>query len=118
MNSQIGQYLRTLREKRKETDSAYSLRKVAKKVGVEPSYLSKIERGIEKSPSEQLIIKLAKILDEDQDMLLAMAGKISSDLAHIIRKRPQVFAELIRAAKNMPDQAVLRVVREVRDGKW
>lgn len=118
MESQIGQYLRTQREKKKEDDSAFTLRKVAEKVGVEPSYLSKIERGIERSPSEQVLNKLAELLDEDPDLLLAMAGKISSDLSAIIRKRPLLFAELIRQAKNLPDNAILRVVREVRDGIW
>ena len=52
------------------------------------------------------------------DMLLALGGKISSDLAQIIRKRPMLFAELIRDLKDMPDHAVLRIVREVRDGNW
>jgi hypothetical protein len=47
-----------------------------------------------------------------------MAGKVSSDLQAIIRKRPQLFAQLIRELKNMPDRAVLRLVREVRDGNW
>ena len=118
VGSQIGQYLRAQREKKKEGDSAFTLRKVAEKIGVEPSYLSKIERGIERSPSEHVLNKLAALLDEDPDLLLAMAGKISSDLSAIIRKRPLLFAELIRQAKNLPDNAILRVVREVRDGSW
>ena len=47
-----------------------------------------------------------------------MAGKVSSELQTIIRKRPQLFGDLIRALKDQPDHAVLRIVREVRDGKW
>jgi hypothetical protein len=47
-----------------------------------------------------------------------MAGKVSSDLLDIIRKRPELFADLLRQLKSMPDKAVLRVVREVRDGSW
>jgi hypothetical protein len=43
---------------------------------------------------------------------------VSSDLQQAIRKRPELFASLIRELKNMPDHAVLRIVREVRDGKW
>lgn len=35
-----------------------------------------------------------------------MAGKGSSDLQEIIRKRPQLFAELIRQLKEAPDHAV------------
>ena len=51
-------------------------------------------------------------------MLLALAGKVSSDLQKVIRQRPKLFAELIREMKDMPDHAMLRLVREVRDGKW
>ena len=51
-------------------------------------------------------------------MLLAMAGKVSSDLLKVIRDRPILFAELLRKLKTEPDYAVLRVVREVRDGEW
>ena len=51
-------------------------------------------------------------------MLLAMAGKVSKDLQAIIRARPRLFADLIRQLKDMPDDALLRVVRVVRDGDW
>jgi HTH-type transcriptional regulator, competence development regulator len=47
-----------------------------------------------------------------------MAGKVSEELQRIIRKRPQLFARLILELKDMPDHAVLRLVREVRDGNW
>jgi hypothetical protein len=57
-------------------------------------------------------------LGEDPDVLLAMAGKVSTDLLDIIRKRPALFAELIRQLKSAPNKAVLRIVREVRDGDW
>ncbi len=51
-------------------------------------------------------------------MVLAMAGKVSSDLSEIIRKRPQLFADLIREFKTTPDDAILRIARYVRDGEW
>ena len=61
---------------------------------------------------------LAEELDEDPDILLALAGKVSSDLQEVIRKRPKLFADLIRQLRSAPDRAVLRLVREVRDGDW
>ena len=57
-------------------------------------------------------------LGEDPDVLLAMAGKVSKDRQAIIRARPRLFADLISQLKDMPDDALLRVVREVRDGDW
>lgn len=114
----FGKFLRDKRERLRETDRRYSLRQVAERVGIEPAYLSKIERGEFAPPGEETIRSIARELDEDADVLLAMAGKVSSDLQEVIRLRPQLFAELIRQLKDMPDHAVLRVVREVRDGDW
>ncbi len=95
-----------------------SVRAVAGRIGVEPSYLSKVERGQTPPPSEAKIVALATDLGEDPDVLLALAGRVSSDLQAVILRRPALFAELIRQLKDLPDHAVLRVVREVRDGNW
>lgn len=119
MSTDLGDYLRNRRmEKQKQEGSAFSLRQLATRIGIEPSYLSKIERGLEPRPSEDTTKALAKELGEDPDVLLAMAGKVSSDLQSIIRKRPKLFSQLIRELKNASDRAVLRLVREVRDGDW
>lgn len=111
----LGQYLRNLRES--YNDKEYSLRKVAVRLGVEPSYLSKIERDME-SPSEDLINKIALEFKEDRDVLLAMSGKVSQELQSIILKNPKVFAQLLHSLKDSPEHAILRIVREVRDGSW
>ena len=118
METVFGQYIRKRREALKGADARFSVRQLARRVGIEPSYLSKIERGLQPPPGEQTIIDLAGELDEDPDVLLAMAGKVSSDLQEIILKRPRLFAELIRQLKESPEHAVLRLVREVRDGRW
>ena len=116
--SAFGEHVRQKRLQLQEGDAQFSLRKVAAAIGVEPSYLSKIERGEQPPPGAETIIALAKELGEDPDILLALAGKVSADLQAIIRRRPALFAQLIRDLKNLPDHAVLRLVREVRDGKW
>ena len=69
-------------------------------------------------PSEETARKLARELGEDPDVLLALAGKVSSDLQEIIRRRPKLFADLIRQMKNAPNHAILKIVRQVRDGEW
>ena len=114
----FGEVARELRERRRRDDRRFSLRQVAQRIGVEPAYLSKIERGEVPPPSEAATLRLAKELGGDPDVFLAMAGKVSSDLQEIIRRRPKLFAELIRQMKEAPDHAILRVVREVRDGNW
>jgi transcriptional regulator with XRE-family HTH domain len=114
----FGTYIRRRREELLAKDRKFSVRQVAARIKVQPSYLSKVERGEQPPPSESKIVALARELQEDPDVLLALAGKISSDLKTIIEKRPQLFSQLIRELKNMPDHAVLSLVREVRDGKW
>ena len=94
------------------------MRQLAQRIGVEPSYLSKVERDQVAPPSEATITRLARELDEDPDMLLAMAGKVSSDLQDIIRRRPQLFAELLRQLRDARRRDPSRVAREIRDGDW
>lgn len=118
MKTAFGSYVRQRREQLLAEDRRYSVRQVAQRIGVEPSYLSKVERGEQPPPSELTIALLAGELGEDPDVLLALAGKVSSELQEIIRHRPQLFAGLIRELRDMPDHAVLRLVREVRDGNW
>jgi transcriptional regulator with XRE-family HTH domain len=118
MPDAFGPYVRRRREARRQGDARFSVRQVAARIGVEPSYLSKVERGSEAPPSEARIRALAADLDEDPDVLLALAGKVSADLQAIILRRPALMAEIIRELKRLPAHAVLRIVREVRDGNW
>ncbi len=114
----FGNHIRQLREALRKEDKSFSLRQVANRIGIEPAYLSKIERNVFPPPSEEVIQKLAEMLGDDSDVLLAMAGKLSSDLQKVILERPKLFADLLREMKSAPDHAILRVVREVKDGKW
>ena len=117
MNS-FGSYIRKKREALNAEDKSKSLRQVAIAIGVEPAFLSKVERDIVSPPSEGKIIALADVLNEDPDLLLAMAGKVSSDLLAIVKARPQLIGELLRELKEQPDHAVLSVVRNITDGDW
>jgi len=114
----FGILIRDTRLRAQARNRAYSLRKTAERIGIQPSYLSKIERGELPPPGEEVICKLAADLGLDADVLLAMAGKVSSELQEVIRNRPELFGALIRELKSVPDHAVLKLVREVRDGEW
>jgi transcriptional regulator with XRE-family HTH domain len=118
MDKNFGDYIRELREAKQKENSSFSLRQTAARMDVEPSYLSKVERGIEKNPSEQFVKKLAVELEQDENMMLAMVGKVSQELKDIILKKPQLFSELLKSLKDSPDNAILRIVREVKDGSW
>lgn len=116
--NQFGTYIRQRREELLLNDRSFSLRQVAGRIGIEPAYLSKIERGDFAPPSEDVIRKLAQVMGENPDILLALAGKVSRDLMDIIVQRPKLIGDLLRQIKEMPDHAILRVVREVKDGDW
>jgi transcriptional regulator with XRE-family HTH domain len=114
----FGSYVRQLREQRREVNRRYSVRQTAQRIGVEPAYLSKIERNDVSPPSEETIRRLAADLGEDADLLLALAGKVSGDIRDIIMKRPILFAEMIRGLSDVPDDELAVLVRRVRNGEW
>lgn len=88
---------------------AYTLRGVARRIGFQASYLSKIERGDTPPPSEERIVALAQVLAVDADELLAMAGKVSKDVREIIMANPLQFARLIRQMRDLGHKEMLYV---------
>ena len=75
-----------------------SQRALAEQVGVDFTYLSKIENGRVEPPSEGVLLRIAKELagklgkDETAlaDELITLAGKIPSDLAETLSRNPEV----------------------------
>jgi HTH-type transcriptional regulator, competence development regulator len=117
-NRSFGKFLRERRMTRAAKSRAFSVRQLAHRVGIEPSYLSKVERGEEPPPGEGTIRRIAMELGENPDVLLGLAGKVSSDLVQIIRDRPTLVGELLRSIRRIPAKHVAEMARQVRDGKW
>lgn len=86
----------TVRNKR--LDKNIGLNNFAKMVGVSAPFISKMEVGDWNAPSEATIIKIAEILEMDKDELLALAGKVGSDLQNRVLENPAMFASLLRKA--------------------
>jgi transcriptional regulator with XRE-family HTH domain len=101
LNGKFGRRVRTLR-----VEQGWGLRKFAKAVGVSPTYLSKIERGEFPPPAEDKVVAIADALGQDRDELLALAGRVASDLADVIRDRPRELGALLRAIRDLPPEAV------------
>ena len=84
-----------LRSLRKE--ARLSQRHLAERVGVDFTYLSKIENGRVDPPSEAVLKSVSKELAEAlgrdatelADELITLAGKIPSDLAETLVRNPQ-----------------------------
>ncbi len=118
MKATFGRIIRTKRESLKTVDAKYSLRQVAHRIGIQPSFLSKIEREEEASLSTAKIIALANDLSFDPDELLALNGKISNDIQSLITKRPGLLAKLIRQLCNLPDKTIRRIITDIQAGYW
>ena len=93
------------------------LRQMAKKIGVSPTYLSKVERDEFPPPAEDKVRKIAEIIGRDADELLALAGRVASDLTDIIRQRPREMADFLRAAKGLTAEDLTRLVRAAQKTK-
>jgi transcriptional regulator with XRE-family HTH domain len=108
-----GTYGSATRAKREELE--IGLRAFAKKLGVSPTYVSKVERDELSPPAEGRVKQTATLLHLDPDELLALAGKVSSDLADIIRERPTTMASFLRTARNVPEDKLRALERRLRD---
>jgi transcriptional regulator with XRE-family HTH domain len=104
----FGQYVREQREAK-----GIGLREMAKMIGVSPTYLSKIERGEFDPPAEDKVKRIAEIIFRDPDELLALAGRVPTDLVNIILRRPREMADLLRAAKGLAPEHVTRFTRRL-----
>ena len=103
--------------RRKREEKEFGLREMAKKVGISPTYLSKCERDEFPPPSEDRVREIAKILGCDVDELLARAGRVSSDVAEIIKRHPVQLAALLRASKGMSAEDICRLADEAEKMK-
>jgi transcriptional regulator with XRE-family HTH domain len=60
----------------KRIEKRYTLEAVSSAVGVSINYISKLEKGENFNPSDEVIFKLALALDIDEDSLFISYGKI------------------------------------------
>ena len=88
----FGQRIRGLRK-----GKGLGQRALGKLVGVSFTYISKIENhqlDFGEYPSEELIRKLAKTLEADEDELLVLAEKVPDRIRRRVLERPDAFRKL------------------------
>jgi transcriptional regulator with XRE-family HTH domain len=93
------------------------LREMAKMIEVSPTYLSKVERDEFPPPAEERVRAIAKIIECDVDELLALAGRVSSDLTDIIKRRPVEVADLLRTTKGFSSDQITRLARDAEKAR-
>ncbi|MFA5317634.1 MAG: helix-turn-helix transcriptional regulator, partial [Dehalococcoidales bacterium] len=92
---QFGARLRELRKQRGLTQ-----RELAEQVGVNFSYLSKIEGGVVPPPSQKVISRIAIALKTNESELITLAGRIPPDIAQTL-KRSKTAQRLIRVSNKI-----------------
>lgn len=119
----LGEFIRQQREMIAVSDSEFSLRKMAGRLGVESSYLSRIERGATATPSDKLMALISKELNVSEQYLYALGGRIPPSFAKLIQTMPETMVPLLQFMENAPKEALQRLVQKlrddaVRDGDW
>ena len=74
------------RIRRKRAEHKLGLRETAQKIGISPTYLSRIETSEEKTPpAEDVIRKLADLLQDEFDELMQLAGRVPEDALNVVK---------------------------------
>ena len=77
-------------------------------MGVDFTYISKLENDRLPPPSAKTIVAIAVAVDGDPDELAALAGKIPADIAEIVAQNPialKVFRSVAANIRNPEDWA-------------
>jgi transcriptional regulator with XRE-family HTH domain len=106
----IGQRIKDLRVAR-----GLTLQELADKVGVAPSHVFHVESG-DKVPSEELAVKLARALRDDEDLYRAWARARSRSDFYPAVESAGVLAEYMRSAKQAMVEGPVR--REATQDQW
>ena len=106
-NLLFGQRIRELREAKKRTDPAFSLRRFAQAVGFSATFLSKVETGEFDPPKAENIKRMAELLGADPWELLQLAEKTDPEILQMVKDQPREMADFLRTAREQgitPDE--------------
>lgn len=103
---------KVLREKR--LAKGFTLRKFAELIDVSPTYLSQVEQENVQPPTAERVKKMADVLGENADEMIALAGRCPEDLPGIIQSEPTVMPELLREASGLTGDQLRKIVQQVR----
>ena len=108
-----------LREKR--LVKGYSLRKFAELTGVSPTYVSQVEQGkVKYAPAAACVRRMANVLGEDPDELIALAGRVPETLPEVFEQEPRMMATFLREAKGLTAtqlQELIDKARKLKEGR-
>lgn len=110
--SRFGERIRALR-----LAKGMTLREFARLLEVSPTYVSQIEQDKYAPPAEERVLRMAEILDQDADELLALAGRVADDLPEIIRRHPRELATFLRTVRDLPAAEIRKLTEQAQKRK-
>lgn len=93
--------------KRLRKTKGISQRELGKLVGLDSGYISRIENGLFKPPSEAKIVAIAHEIGANPDLMLSLSGKVSSDVKSAVQDNPEGMAEAVRKMSKYGDKLEL-----------
>lgn len=99
----LGRFVKNRRIALAEKHSGYSMRSVAKRIGIHHSYLSRLERGEYAPLSEERIRALAVLFGEDPELLMAIGGRLSDHIANLIASNPDKFLHFVTSMEEQTE---------------
>lgn len=106
----VGQRIREIRKDRNLTQ-----RELADRVGINFTYLSRVENDRlddEQTPREETLQKIAKALNTDADELLLLARRIPDAFRDRILSKPGIFRRIL----NLSDTALEEMLKDAEVG--
>lgn len=100
--------------RQKRLAKGLSLRRFAQLVGVSPTYVSQVEQGNFDPPTAERAERMAVILGESADALIALAGRMPHDLSGIICERPLELAAFLRESSGLTREQLQSLVEQAR----
>ncbi len=92
-----------------------SLRDFAKKLDITPSYLSDIEND-RRIPAEEVLRRIAELLELDFDDLMAKAGRFGDDADRYMRKHPTVGVLFRKLSESKaPDDDLAKLLKKAEE---
>jgi transcriptional regulator with XRE-family HTH domain len=92
--------------------AGHSLRSLANKLDLSPSYLNDIEHN-RRIPSESVLVQIADELDLDADHLLSAAGRVGEGAGLYLKANPTAGVLFRRvSAAGLPEEQLKRLLEE------
>jgi len=110
MTNTFGKKLRELRRFK-----GVSQRDLATKVGVDFSYISKVENDRLPPPAADTIVKICEVLDVPSDELLSLTGKIPTKVKKMLSSSPSAIGFIQQAYEmNLTESDWEKMVQELK----